>query len=75
MSACGERSFRDPKGIEVLSGPDPRFRGDASALERGNSYHALEIDAQTLPPRWLGERMDLAMAIGGLKKRERPNDD
>jgi hypothetical protein len=30
----------------------------------------LSIDPKTLPPHWLGERMDLGMAVDGLLRRE-----
>ena len=59
----GDRRFMPP-------GPDIRFRGNVVVLRRANRENGLEIDSNTLPPTWTGERMDHSLAILGLESRE-----
>jgi hypothetical protein len=51
----------------VTPGREPRFRGNAGAVLHLNRENGLQIDSNTLPPNWTGERMDLNMAVCGLQ--------
>ncbi len=69
LTMAGEKRFTYPDGSAVPTGPDTRFRGNVCALKFANRSQT-EIGPETLPPRWLGERMDLGMAVDGLLRRE-----
>jgi hypothetical protein len=69
LCSSGSVHFTDPRGNKVPHGPDTRFCGNVPALEAQNHADSLCIDPKTLPPYWLGERMDLGMAVDGLLRR------
>ncbi|MDZ7785486.1 MAG: hypothetical protein U5K56_21850 [Halioglobus sp.] len=70
LDAAGEPFFTAPQGGRIPTGPDTRFRGNVFALTAANRRARVEIGARTLVPQWRGERMDDAMAVEGLIRRE-----
>tara|TARA_R110000823_G_scaffold132777_5_gene261220 strand:+ start:16336 stop:17637 length:1302 start_codon:yes stop_codon:yes gene_type:complete len=70
LDAAGEPVFSAPHGGAIQTGPDTRFRGNVFALTASNRRARVEIDARTLIPGWRGERMDDAMAVEGMIRRE-----
>ena len=67
---AGGFSFNYPDGRTMQPGPDTRFCGNAGVITRLNRENGLQIDSNTLPPTWTGERMDLNMAVCGLQSGE-----
>jgi len=63
----GGFSFSYPDGRAMNPGLDGRFRGNANVLVGTNRRNGVDINSQTLPPNWTGERMDLNMAVCGLQ--------
>jgi len=63
----GDFSFNYPDGRTMNPGPDGRFCGNAGVVEQTNRRNGIEINSETLPPNWTGERMDLNMAVCGLQ--------
>ena len=70
MPVGGEPVFSAPNGRPIPSGPDMRFRGNVFALTTGNQREKIEIGPGTIVPQWHGDRMDDAMAVEGLIRRE-----
>jgi len=70
LNAAGEAVFTAPHGGAIPKGPDTRFRGNVFALTAANRGARMEIGTRTLIPMWRGERMDDAMAVEGLIRRE-----
>ncbi|MBK6508831.1 MAG: DUF222 domain-containing protein [Haliea sp.] len=70
MPVGGEPVFSAPNGRPIPSGPDMRFRGNVFALTTGNQREKIEIGPGTVVPQWHGDRMDDAMAVEGLIRRE-----
>ena len=66
----GVIKFTLPDGKIIPSGPDTRFRGNVVALRIRNKEKGLNIAANTLPPKWYGDKMDHQMAVLGLLQRE-----
>jgi hypothetical protein len=70
LSADGVPRFTDPQGTILPRGPDTRFRGNVFSLTVAHQQAGLTVGPKTLPPYWLGERMDLGMALDGLLWRD-----
>jgi hypothetical protein len=70
MPVGGEPEFTAPNGKLIPCGPETRFRGNVFALTTGNRLERIEIEARTGVPYWCGERMDDAMAVEALLRRE-----
>ena len=66
----GEIRFTYPDARDLPDSAAGRFRGNAAWIEALNRSSGLEITAQTLPPKWLGERMDSSIVIEALYRRE-----
>ncbi len=72
--ADGTLRFRTPSGRPIPEVPaPPAVPGDAvQALVAAHRARGLAIDARTGCPSWLGERLDLAWAIGVLHPAAQP---
>ncbi len=66
----GEIRFTYPDGRVLPPAPDGRFRGNVEAIRAQNQRNGLDITHQTLPPLWLGERMDADLAQLAMQSRE-----
>lgn len=66
----GVTRFTYPNGKLMEPGPDPRFRGNAAALQSMNRENGLDVHSKTLSPLWRGEKMDHSLAVLGLVSRE-----
>jgi hypothetical protein len=65
----GALQFRRPNGWLIPDAPGmPNIAGDAEAILRAQNV-GVELDANTLRPAWLGERLDLDHAISVLHPR------
>jgi len=69
-NAAGGFEFSYPDGRVLPAGPEPRFRGNAEVIRRGNRGRGLAIGPSTLPSLWRGEQMDHGMAVEALLRRE-----
>ncbi len=70
MPVGGEPIFTAPNGRLIPGGPDTRFRGNVFALTTSHQRENIEIGPGTIVPQWHGDRMDDAMAVEGLIRRE-----
>jgi hypothetical protein len=66
----GVINFTLPDGTLIPPGPDTRFSGNVVALKIRNKEKGLNITANTLIPKWYGEKMDHQLAVLGLLQRE-----
>jgi hypothetical protein len=66
----GAINFSLPDGTIIPPGPDTRFSGNVVALKIRNKEKGLNITANTLIPKWYGEKMDHQLAVLGLLQRE-----
>jgi hypothetical protein len=65
----GRVRFRRPDGRPIPAVPHTEaVEGDQ--LERRNRRHGLEIHPDTCASHWIGERLDLALAIDALAGRD-----
>jgi 5-methylcytosine-specific restriction endonuclease McrA len=64
----GDLRFRSPGGTPLPDVPPPPAIPDdpVHALRARNAVAGLEVGARTMCPGWLGERLDVAWAIGVL---------
>ena len=67
-SADGTLTFRRPNGWDIPAVPDPPVlaRDPLEVIWDTNLAHGVSIDADTLTPGWLGERLDVVYAIDVL---------
>ena len=70
VGAGGVTDFTLPDGTLIPPGPDQRFRGNFVAQQVKNRELGLDITADTLVPKWCGERMDNDLAVLGLIQTE-----
>ncbi len=72
--ADGTLRFRTPSGrpIPEVPAPPPVPPDAAAVLAAAQQARGLAIDARTGCPSWLGERLDLAWAIGVLHPATQP---
>jgi hypothetical protein len=66
----GDIRFTYPDGRVLPPAPDGRFRGNVDSIRLLNRQNGLDITHQTLPPHWLGERMDQDLAQLGMHSLE-----
>jgi len=69
-NADGAIQFTLPDGKLIPPGPDTRFRGNVVTLRLKNKEKGLNLTANTILPRWYGDKMDNQMAVLGLLQRE-----
>jgi hypothetical protein len=72
--ADGEFVFTDPDGKMLPQAASSRFRGNVLTLTHENHREGLNITPRTGECRWLGEELDVALAIEGLCRGQRPAD-
>lgn len=70
LNTTGKPVFAGPNGKLIPSGPDTRLCGNVFALTTANRREEIEIGPRTIIPRWYGDKMDDAMAVQGLIRRE-----
>ena len=69
----GRLRFRRPDGRPIAAVPDrPPARG--APLERRNRIRGVEVGPDTARSRWLGDRLDLALAVDALVAPDRQLD-
>ena len=71
----GPLHFRRPGGDPLADVPPPAAvpRDPVGALRARHAEHAVVVDACTLRPHWLGERLDLGWAIDVLHPLANPD--
>jgi hypothetical protein len=57
---------RDGTRVEENGSVRGRLRGDVQGLLAHNAGRGLQINAETIRCKWLGERMDYSLAVGCL---------
>ncbi|HEY3189157.1 MAG TPA: hypothetical protein VGJ70_16855 [Solirubrobacteraceae bacterium] len=62
---AGALSFRRPDG-RLIRSIAPARRGDQRSLVGDNRRLGLRVTPETGVPRWYGERVDMAAAVGAM---------
>jgi hypothetical protein len=70
MQPSGEVEFTWPDGRRMPFGPDRRFSGNVFELTRQNRQAGLDITPETAVSEWLGESMDVGIAVEELIPQE-----